>query len=107
MKFPASKQFYEKAIRESEQWSRLIFIFVLIVLPICATTLLFGTTFFFYFVNDLDNDAFVLGIPMWYGIQSHLNFHIILKFDDLYYQLRIEGFHSTGKIPLAIRLPCL
>lgn len=67
MKFPASKGFYEKAVQESEQWGRWIFICILIILPICATVLLFGTTIFFYFINDMDNDAFMLAIPMWYG----------------------------------------
>lgn len=65
MKFPTSKEFYEKAYQKSERWSKLIFILVLIVWPICAIISLFGTTFFLYFVHDLDNDAFALAIPMW------------------------------------------
>lgn len=66
VKLSASKRFYEEAFQESDQWSKRIFILILVIIPICATTLLLGTTLFLYFVSDLGNDAFMLAIPMWW-----------------------------------------
>lgn len=60
------KRKFERSIGLVEKWSEIIFILTVILTPICGVMTTFIYSFFvYYFVTDLDSDAFLLPAPMW------------------------------------------
>lgn len=64
--YPESKAIYEKSSQRIETYSRIIYLVLFKITPICFVAPVSIGSLFIYFANDFDNEALKLPIPMWY-----------------------------------------
>lgn len=65
-KYPASNDHFEKSIKQTEKWSRIIF---LVIAKIAVQFIILPTSvgsFIVYATTDSGGDSFILPLPMWW-----------------------------------------
>lgn len=64
-KYADSKKIYDQTIQKMEKWSKIIYLGISRVLPICLMLPKFIISFSLYYTTDLDRGAFILPFPTW------------------------------------------
>lgn len=65
LEYPTSRTIYDETNQRIENWTKIIYFFIMKVTPVCWIFPKFAISIFMYFTTDMGRDALKLPIPMW------------------------------------------